>query len=73
HKSVGPPVAVGVPQSSAPVPSFEIMPAHLETYMPDDHSAKSSRALAQASVSTGNVSFKGAHDEQFDVLNTSLA
>ncbi|CAM9101135.1 unnamed protein product [Sphacelaria rigidula] len=72
HESVGPPIAVGVPQSSAPVPSFEITPAHLETYRLDDHMAKSSRTPVQASASTENVSFRGAHDENFDVLHTSL-
>lgn len=72
HKSVGPPVAVGVPQSSAPVPSFEITPAHLEHYRIEDHLSKSSRAPVQASASTDNVSFTGAHDEKLEVLHTSL-
>ena len=72
HESVGPPMAVGVPQSSAPVPSFEITASHLETYRMDDHLAKSSRAPVQASASTENVSFRGAHDEKFEVLQTSL-
>lgn len=72
HESVGPPMAVGVPQSSAPVPSFEITASHLETYKLDDHLAKSSRAPVQASASTDNVSFRGAHDEKLEVLHTSL-
>lgn len=65
-------MAVGVPQSSAPVPSFEITASHLETYRLDYHLAKSSRAPVQASASTENVSFRGAHDENFEVLQTSL-
>ena len=72
HESVGPPMAVGVPQSSAPVPSFEITPAHLESYRLDDHLAKGMRAPVQASASTEEVTFRGAHDENFDVLHTSL-
>ncbi|CAM9104099.1 unnamed protein product [Ectocarpus sp. 8 AP-2014] len=72
HKSVGPPAAVGVPLSSAPVPSFEITASHLENYKLDDHLAKSSRAPVQASASTDTVSFRGAHDEKFEVLHTSL-
>ena len=72
HKSVGPPVAVGVPQSSALVPSFEITGSHLESYRMDDHLAKSSRAPVQASASTDDVSFRGAHDEKLEVLHTSL-
>ncbi|CAN0536485.1 unnamed protein product [Ectocarpus sp. 12 AP-2014] len=72
HQSVGPPVAVGVPQSSAPVPSFEITASHLESYRLDDHLAKSSRAPVQASASTDTVSFRGAYDEKLEVLNTSL-
>lgn len=72
HESVGPPMAVGVPQSSAPVPSFEITASHLETYRLDDHLAKSGRAPVQASASTENVSFRRAHDEKLEVLHTSL-
>ncbi|CAN0249259.1 unnamed protein product [Ectocarpus sp. 6 AP-2014] len=72
HKSVGPPVAVGVPQSSAPVPSFEITGSHLESYRMDDHLAKSSKAPVQASASTDAVLFRGAHDEKLEVLHTSL-
>ena len=72
HESTGPPMAVGVPQSSAPVPSFEITPSYLETYRLDDHLAKGSRAPVQASASTDDVAVRGAHDENFDVLHTSL-
>ncbi len=72
HESFGPPVAVGVPQSSTPVPSFEISPSHLEGYRLDDHMAKGVRAPVQASASIDNVAFRGAHDERFDVLHTSL-
>lgn len=72
HESVGPPQAVGVPQSSAPVPSFEITPSYLESYRLDDHIAKGARAPVQASASTKNQKFRGAHDENFDVLHTSL-
>lgn len=72
HESMGPPMAVGVPQSSAPVPSFEITPAHLETYRLDNHLAKGMRAPVQASASTDEVTFRGARDEKFDVLHTSL-
>ena len=72
HESFGPPTAVGVPQSSAPVPSFEITPAHLEMYTLDAHMAKGARAPVQASASTDSVSFRGAHDENLEVLHTSL-
>lgn len=72
HESTGPPMAVGVPQSSAPVPSFEITPSYLETYRLDHHLAKGSRAPVQASASTDDVAVRGAHDENFDVLHTSL-
>jgi len=72
HESTGPPLAVGVPQSSAPTPSFEITPSHLETYMLDDHLAKGTRAPVQASASIDNVTVTGAHDENLDVLHTSL-
>ncbi|CAM9091605.1 unnamed protein product [Ectocarpus sp. 12 AP-2014] len=73
HESVGHPVAAGVPQSSAPVPSFEITPSHLESYGLDDHVGKGARAPVQASASTKKSSFKLAHDEKFDVIHTSLA
>ncbi len=72
HESVGPPVAVGVPQSSAPTPSFEITPAHLETYRLDDHLANGARAPVQASAKTDSSSFRNAHDENVNVLRTSL-
>ena len=72
HESVGPPMSVGVSQSSAPLPSFAITPAHAETYRLDDHLAKGSRAPVQASASTKKVSFRKAHDENLDVLHTSL-
>ena len=72
HESVGPPIAVGVPQSSAPVPSFEITPSHLETYKLDDHMAKAAKAPVEASSSTDVVSFKTAHDENINLLKTSL-
>lgn len=72
HESTGPPMAVGVPQSSAPVPSFEITPSYLETYRLDDHLAKGSKAPVQASASADDVVVRGAHDENFDVLHTSL-
>ena len=74
HESVGPPMAVGVPQSSAPAPSFEIKPAHLETYMLDKHLAKSARAPVQAAAAADDfLAFRGAHDERVDVVQTSLA
>lgn len=72
HESVGPPMAVGVPHLSAPAPSFEIKPAHMEEYTLDDHMSKGMRAPVQASASTENVKFKGAHDENLEVLHTSL-
>lgn len=74
HESVGPPMAVGVPQSSAPAPSFAIKPAHLETYMLDKHLAKSARAPVQAAAAADDfLAFRGAHDERVDVVQTSLA
>lgn len=72
HESVGPPVAAGVPQSSAPPPSFEITPSHVENYSLDKHLSKGSRAPVQGAACSDKRSFTGAHDENFQVLHTSL-
>lgn len=72
HESVGPPLAVGVPHAEAPPPSFELAPSHMETYRMDDHISKGARAPVQASASTNTLSFAVAHDEDLQVLHTSL-
>ncbi|CAM9207810.1 unnamed protein product [Pylaiella littoralis] len=73
HESIGPPVAAGVPQSSAPHPSFEISPSHLETYSLDKQNlSKSARANVQRPAGPENRRFAPAHDENIQVLHTSL-
>lgn len=73
HESVGPPVAVGVPQSSAPLPSFDITASHMESWRLDDHALKNSRGLVSriAPISKGSVGV--SHDENLEVLETSLS
>lgn len=73
HESVGPPVAIGVPQSHAPLPSFEITASHMESWKLDDHSMKNSRAPISRMASISKSSVSTAHDENLQVLETSLA
>ena len=73
HESVGPPVAIGVPQSHAPLPSFEITASHMESWKLDDHSMKNSRAPISRMAAISKSSFDTAHDENLQVIQTSLA
>lgn len=73
HESVGPPVAIGVPQSHAPLPSFEITASHMESWKLDDHSMKNSRAPISRMAAISKDSVDTAHDENLQVLQTSLA
>lgn len=73
HESFGPPVAAGVPQSSVPTPYFEISPSHLETYSLDEqHLSKGMRASVQGPAASDKRPFSTAHDENIQVLHTSL-
>lgn len=72
HESVGPPVAIGVPQSSAPVPSFEISASHMESWRLDDHAQKGSRAPVPGIRPSSSIDVNVAHDEKLQVLDTSL-
>lgn len=72
HNTVGPPVAVGLPQFSAPVPFFEITgvsPPKLQGGRPLGEEQQGSGA-GLGIVDT--VSFNGAHDETLEVLHTSV-
>lgn len=73
HESVGPPVAIGVPQSSAPLPSFDITAAHMESWKLDDHTMANSRGPVTKVAPISNSSVHVAHDENLQVLDTSLA
>lgn len=73
HESVGPPMAVGVPQSSAPLPSFDITPSHMESWNLDDHSLANSKAAVSRTPAISNSSVGVSHDENLQVLSTSLA
>lgn len=73
HESVGPAVAVGVPQSFAPTPSFEITASHMEAWKLDDHSLANSKAPVSRMAPISNNSVGVSHDENLQVLDTSLS
>ena len=72
HDYVGPPVAIGVPQSIAPIPSFDITASHMESWKLDDHIEANSRGpVARRALVTKN-SVDTSHDENLQVLDNSL-
>jgi hypothetical protein len=73
HESVGPPTAVGVPQSSAPLPSFDITASHMEDWRLDDHSLANSKASVPRASAISKNSVSVSHDENLQVLETYLA
>jgi hypothetical protein len=72
HESIGPGYAVGVPQSSAALPSFKITAANMESWKLDDHAMKGSRAPIQASNYISKNSVAVTHDENLQVVETGL-
>lgn len=72
HESVGPGYAVGVPHSSAAIPSFEITASHMEDWKLDDHAMKGSRAPVAATNYLPKNSVSVTHDENLNVVETGL-
>ena len=72
HESVGPPVAVGVPQAGSIIPSMEITPAHSESWNLHKNNGKNSRAPVSSLTYAPQDAIRTAHDENIQVLENSL-